>query len=772
MKRITTVLISIAMGLMAASARSPNNPCIGAQTTNICVTPPSVTLGTVTLLNSSVCLGGPISASTTGSNSAGSARTDTSYDNCPTDTGTPYAIAPSNVTNWWVASGPGGFTATGNGLSAAFTPTNAGGGTITFNSQWSSPAPCASPGTASASAGYTILAPQWQTNCLQEGSVSLTNVTLNPGTNVCVSNNITAVTGYTVSNASVQVVDVNNCALAVTNQVPPVVLTNWWVVSGIGAIPPSGSGLSATFMPTNGGNGTVTFYSTYSNLPPCGSVATVSLATNFSVPSLIGVEAEVEGTNTYTACVNEELEFTSTVESTNCTGLSYLWDFGDGQTNNTADPAHTYTNAGTGTYTVTLTVSCTNCASATKTATNTVNFVRMDAINVALPSTKDAVTKVAPADGTFTSNNTDTNFAGAGSGDLMVILQNCGTNTLTAAGLLPASATNRVRWQIDKDPTDGVVAGMPGLAPLTGGKTVLTPSAPGNFRVIAYCDCNNNNTWDPGEELRILRLVIVRITIQTNHSITAANNFNPGVNSVSTMNAMTIRADFLLEGGGANGRLGVDARVVLGNVGTCVGDTFTINYPVPVPAPAPPGNVAGTGTEDPDGQLNPAPGFTNPMLDSVNVLHGATATGGTSPFRGNSVPTVLGNGPGGIGELRRVNSLDSPGFGWRGIHPTTKNPWGSTQGANLFREWMVAFSTDFTRNYVVMGGSDWTVTVTGTSNAGGTWVSNGATVTLPGGVGNPSPFATVFSPATSGDASGAQMLGPSFVSEYLIIYAP
>ncbi|MGA3284473.1 MAG: hypothetical protein ABSD57_08450 [Verrucomicrobiota bacterium] len=123
---------------------------------------------------------------------------------------------------------------------------------------------------------------KFSTNCLKEGSVSLTTVTF-PGTNVCLSNNITASTGCTVSNALVQVVDANHCVPPVTNQVPPVVLTNRWAVSGVGATPSSGSGLSATFMPTTAGNGTVTFYCTYSNPPPCHAVATVEAETNFVV---------------------------------------------------------------------------------------------------------------------------------------------------------------------------------------------------------------------------------------------------------------------------------------------------------------------------------------------------------------------------------------------------------------------------------------------------------------------------------------------------------
>jgi hypothetical protein len=158
MKRITTALILLAVGIMVASAQNPNNPCIGARTTTICVTDPSVTLGVAAPSTTTVCDGCPsMTVSTTKTITKGSARTDTSYDNCPTVTGTPYPVEPTIIKEWWVATGPGTFSATGNGLSATFTATGHGDGTVTFNCQWGSPTPCTAARTETASATYTVI---------------------------------------------------------------------------------------------------------------------------------------------------------------------------------------------------------------------------------------------------------------------------------------------------------------------------------------------------------------------------------------------------------------------------------------------------------------------------------------------------------------------------------------------------------------------------------------------------------------------------------------
>ena len=223
---------------------------------------------------------------------------------------------------------------------------------------------------------------------------------------------------------------------------------------------------------------------------------------------------------------------------------------------------------------------------------------------------------------------------------------------------------------------------------------------------------------------------------------------------------MTLQADFLLEAGGANRRFGL-TKVVLANVGNLIEDTFAVNYPG---RPAPNDTRAGTETEDPDFQTNPAAGFPTPMVDTVNVAQGAEPNGGVSPNRGNSVETTLGNGPGGNGQLRRIRSLDQPAFGWDGNHPTTNNVWGTTQGVNHFREWILAHTTTFPRNYTALARGDWTVTVTGTRGAGGVWTDNGSTVT--------GTALTIAGFPQTADAAGAQVVGRSFVREFGMIVNP
>lgn len=384
-------------------------------------------------------------------------------------------------------------------------------------------------------------------------------------------------------------------------------------------------------------------------------------------------------------------------------------------------------------------------------------------LQASLPSTQNAATRVRPAAGTFTTANTSLDFA-APANDLMVVIQDAGEIVVKAQNILPASEANRVRWQIDRNPNDTVAAGTPPLDTQTGAQVKITPNVPGSFRLICFRDANGNNKHDNGEELRVLRMVIVRVTPQAGATLTATTIFVGAVNSVSTGNAnlkpMRLRADFLLEGGGANRTFGLD-QVVLGNVGNLLNDTFVVNYPARA---APNDTRNGTEAEDPDFRTNPAPGFPSPMVDTVNIAQGNEPTGGTSPIRGNSVETIQGNGPGGNGQIRRMNSLDAPAFGWNGNHPTTGNPWATTQGANAFREWILAHTNTFPRNYTALGRGDWTVTVVGTRGAGGRWADNGSTVT--------GTAWTIAGFPQTGDAAAVQVLGRSFVREFGMIVNP
>jgi hypothetical protein len=386
-------------------------------------------------------------------------------------------------------------------------------------------------------------------------------------------------------------------------------------------------------------------------------------------------------------------------------------------------------------------------------------------LQASLPSTQNAVTHAAPAAGVFTTTNTSTAFATATSSDLMVVFQGSGMITVTAMGVSPSTAASQLRWTMQRDPNDSIDFGLPTLSAQTGASITFTPTLTGNFILICYYDTNGDSMYNAGEELRVLRMASVNVQVQPNSFIRTNANFVGGSNSVNVQNAMELQMDVLLEGGGADALIGVD-RVTLGNVGNLRTDNFVVNYPVPTPAPPAPGNVNGTGSEN--------PGAATPVVDTVNVTQGHEPTGGTTPFRGNSQDTSLGAGPGGLGQLRRVHSLDAPGFGWEYLHPTTQNPWATTVNGNAFREFIVGFSSTFPRNYVVIAVGNWTVVANGT-NVSAMWTSSGASVVIPGASGSSaaltSTVSSSFSPQT-GDAAGVQVLGLSFVREFRMDYTP
>jgi hypothetical protein len=391
--------------------------------------------------------------------------------------------------------------------------------------------------------------------------------------------------------------------------------------------------------------------------------------------------------------------------------------------------------------------------------------VTVDELIASLPSTENTASKVRPDPGTFKTKNTALDFA-APTADLMVVIQDAGPITVKADKVQPPANVGLVRWQFDQDPADTVAKGTPGLDTTTGEQVVVTPNTAGTFRLICFNDTNGNGKHDPGEELRVLRMVIVKLTPQPGATFTLTNTITGAANRVNTnagaVPPMVLRADILLEGGGAGRKFGID-QVTLGNVGNCRTDDFVVNYPG---RPAPRDTRNGTEEEDPDFKTNPAAGFPSPMLDSARVATGNEATGGLTPFRSNSNQPVVGAGPGGNGEIRRVTSLDAPAMaGFGAVHPRTNNPWTTTQGSNGFREFAVGFTAKFPKNYTALGTGEWTFLVNGTRGAGNVWVDDG-TSSVTGTAWDISGF-----PKT-GDAARVQILGRSFVSEVGFIIKP
>jgi CSLREA domain-containing protein len=390
------------------------------------------------------------------------------------------------------------------------------------------------------------------------------------------------------------------------------------------------------------------------------------------------------------------------------------------------------------------------------------SFVDVGSLGASLPSTGNPIaggSPPRPAPGMFTTTNSALDFQPAMPNDMLVVMENAGAITVTANQLNVAAAP--IRWQIDRNPTDvvGTAADLPTLSTQMGATTIVTPDQPGSFRLICYLDADGNGKYEAGEELKVLRLVIIKAIVQPGASITKDPNFAwgaPEPNGVSpTGNAMKFQAQVLLEGGGANEMLGVnDLR--LGEVGNVVADSFKVTYPG---TPAHP--QSGTGTEDPDFKINPAPGFANPMVDSSRIALGGQATGGFSPFRSTSDDSHAVPGPGGRGEVVTVTSQDTPTVGWSFNHPTTTNPWGTTSGNNDFREYLVAFSTTFIRNYMVLGRGGYTITFAG-NNVAGKWHNTGSSDVITN-------FTTAAFPKT-GDAAGIQVLGYSYVREFGMKY--
>jgi hypothetical protein len=367
--------------------------------------------------------------------------------------------------------------------------------------------------------------------------------------------------------------------------------------------------------------------------------------------------------------------------------------------------------------------------------------------------------------GAFSSTSPSILFADAQTTlmDMMVVLQSSsGLITVSAEDVNPTSSTNQLRWKIDRDPTDTVATGTPSLSAQTGSPITVTPNTAGNFRLICYYDKNGNAAYDTGEEKRVIRMAVVRITKSPSDvpEIGALLQQTGATNGVNTGSAMAISLDFLLEGGGNNRMIGVKF-VHIGNVGNLTADNSVINFPIPVPTPPAPGNVAGTEFE--------IPGATLPMLDGPND----NPTGGDQAFRSASTESSS-NGTGGLGQIRSVRSDDAPSFGpWDATHPVTHNPWMTTQGGYSFTEFMVAFSDSFKKYYGALAKATWTITAVG-SRVSGVWQNTASGMTLQGASGDEAEFTSLISNGSpqSGDTAGVKVLGLSYVNHFSYGHSP
>jgi hypothetical protein len=352
------VMATITIGLLFSGWLTPapvkaqngsGNPQTSQETTNCQVASTSgscVTSGSIVLVaptnSPAVVVGSGVSLSAGYLVVTGQVQVTTTYTNtgnsgadaCPTTT-TNLPMIPTILSSSWTAS-VGSFSTNGTGLTANFTPTCGGCGRVDFSVTYTNASPCNNSGSSGAS-GYFFVA-TLTTNCTSVPpvmGVSSTNFNFCIGTLVTLS-----VTNNNVTNAVWVTTNWPSCpgctnvsANGPTNYVSPAIVSNWWTVSGPGNFSTNGTGLSATFTPTNCGAGTVTFNETYKNNTPCDptnvySANPISLGFNVDAVTSLTPNAGVwvddgDGDpNTDTYLVQSGCHTTITVTASDSLGLS------------------------------------------------------------------------------------------------------------------------------------------------------------------------------------------------------------------------------------------------------------------------------------------------------------------------------------------------------------------------------------------------------------------------------------------------------------------
>ncbi len=258
-----------------------NTNCIQLTISQSCISDGSVRLQTPTPANGpAIYVGGEITVST-GVRRVNAARvlSTATYSNCPPDVWTNWVNPTYDVT--WTAS-VGSYSTNGTGMSATFNPTASGCGSVVFTCWYTNQTPCS--GTGSSSVTNTFSVAQVATNCT-DGFYTLANGSISPASSY-IGTNITASASAITSNAVVVVTTSWDCSanasIYTTNYITPGIVSNSWTAS-VGSFSANGSGLFATFTPTDSGCGAVVFTCWYTNQTPCGGMGSASVTNNFSV---------------------------------------------------------------------------------------------------------------------------------------------------------------------------------------------------------------------------------------------------------------------------------------------------------------------------------------------------------------------------------------------------------------------------------------------------------------------------------------------------------
>jgi gliding motility-associated-like protein len=209
----------------------------------------------------------------------------------------------------------------------------------------------------------------------------------NFGNGVGVSSATNPTYTYPAAGSYLVTLDVNtpfNCTARVTRTVivRPMPIGNLTVPAntiicegGVITLTASGGDSYQWFLNGNQINGAVS--STYAASQP--GTYTVNLINSFgcarlatTAVTLTLVKKPVVDFSYDSYCLNKPVQFTDLTNTTLTGPVNYLWNFGNGNTSNVANPQQTYTTSGS--YTVSLQVTPTACTNLSTTATKTISF--------------------------------------------------------------------------------------------------------------------------------------------------------------------------------------------------------------------------------------------------------------------------------------------------------------------------------------------------------------------------------------------------------------
>lgn len=342
------------------------------------------------------------------------------------------------------------------------------------------------------------------------------------------------------------------------------------------------------------------------------------------------------------------------------------------------------------------------------------------------------------------------------SSNVFAVARSSDSLVLSAIGLSSTASTvlQRINWTVLRNAADKVKAPNPTITenatnPL---KASLTLNGIGSFNAIAYYDADGNGKFSFGEQLQVFHVAEVGVKVKVGGKIVASSAHFAATDGGTRTRivsgdfkgssfAITSVETVQVVGGGADGMIGVN-KIHVGWIQNAIADSFAVKYK--------------NGKTEIETLAGAA---TFPILDSTYPATGGRTIFGLPPTAQNPPPAspgplrdpVTGVDSAG-GQDRSVATADSPVVAFDDLFPGSTSPAISTDGSNVFKNYLSAYSDDYNQSYAAFMVVNWSARFKFIKK-NGKWVNNGSKV---------GDTVQVFTAPTSLAALGAKTSGPLF----------